>query len=496
MSTAFYGLHIAKTGLYASQKGLEVIGNNISNATTIGYTRQRLDLASIPPPYAIGKIASIQSATVGGGVSIENIEQCRDKYLDIQYRSENTLLGEWIVKSDALYYVEDLFNVTNEAGIDNALNNLFNSLEELSKSPESEEIRTLVRQNAIIFAETMNYYSDQLEKLQNQQNDAIEITVGEINTLVSLINDYNTQIQKFERNGQNANELRDKRNVALDKLSGLIDITYTESASGVVSVYFGSNNECLVDETGTNLLSVDRDLPDYFGNIDRFFSISLSSGATLSASDLNGGKLKGYLDMRDGDSNVNMGLPYFLEKLDALTKGVVETFNSVHQSGFTYPSDSNGNISQTGVNFFDPANVTAKTVSLDSAILDSVFNIASSSLEIIGDQNKGNNKNILDLLKIADKSDIPVIANIEQYLKSLVSDVAVQTSYSNGKVESQSILVNNILYRREAVSGVSSDEEMTNMIMFQKAYSAAARVITAFDEQLDTLVNKTGLVGR
>lgn len=500
MSTAFYGLNIAKTGLFASQKGLEVVGNNISNVTTVGYTRQRLNLSSIPAPNGSGKLANVESATVGGGVNIDSIEQCRDQYLDIQYRNENSLLGEWTVKADALYYVEDLFNNSNETGIDNALNALFDSFEELSKSPENEEIRTLVRQNAIVFTETMNYYSNKLEGLQYQQNDAISVTVGDINTLTQSISDYNSQILKYERNGDNANELRDKRNTAIDELSNIVDITYSESPSGVVTVNFSTNKDCLVDENGAYSLSLNKNLPDSYGNADKFYSIMLSPTVSLSASDLNGGTLKGYLDERDGDTEANMGIPYFLKKLDALANAIVETVNNVHETGWIYPSESNAYLIgvgiKDGISFFDPTKTTAKDISLCEDILRSVFNIAASSVEITGDENKGNNKNVLEMLKVIDRTDIPIISNIGQYLKSIVADIAVQTSYSNKRVASENILVGNIAYKKESVSGVSIDEEMTNMIMFQKAYSAAARLITAIDEQLDTLVNKMGMVGR
>lgn len=496
MSTSFYGLHIAKSGLFAGQKGLEVVGNNISNAQTKGYTRQRLNLSSIPAAAGSGIPGSVSNSTVGAGVRIDNVEQCRDKYLDIRFRNENYLLGQWQAKADALYYVENLFNDNTDAEINDVLNLFFDSLEELSKSPEGEDIRTLVRENAAMFAETMNYYSNRLEDIQNEQNDAISITADKINSLVSQINDYNAQIMRYERNGGNANELRDKRNVLLDELSNMIDITYSENASGVVTVCIGKNNECLVDEAGTYLLSVDRDLPDYYGNTNQFYSVKTASGDTLAADDLKGGTLKGYFDMRDGGSNLNMGVPYFMSKLDNLAKGIAEAVNQIHQGGYTYPSDSNGNTSVKGINFFDPANLTAKTISLDSKIIESVFNIAASSAEIIGDANTGNSEKILELLNLTDKKDIPVISNIEQYLKSIISDIAVQSSISYGKVESETILLDNISYQRESVSGVSTDEEITNMIMFEKAYSAASRLITAIDEQLDTLINRTGIVGR
>lgn len=496
MSSAFYGLYIAKSGLFASQKGLEIVGNNIANESTEGYTRQRVDLASVPPVYGGGRFADITTSRVGGGVEVRQIEQIRDRYLDSQLRAENGMLCEWKTRADAMSYIEDLFNDSDEAGIDDVLSSFFDSIEELSKSPESEEIRILVRQKALSFTNTMNYYANQLEKLQNQQNDYIKSKVDDINMQITLISDLNKQIVRFERSGGNANELRDKRNVALDKLSGIIDINYSESSDGSVSVTFGKSNISLVDSAGAHQLSAVADTDDYYGNPNKLYSVYTEDSTEVTADSLNSGSLKGFFDIRDGSTNLNAGIPYFMQKIDNLATGIAEAFNELHRIGFSQPNDANGNISVNGIDFFDVGSKGAKSLSLSSAILDSVFNIASSSVEIDGVNNLGNNENALKLLGVLDKNDIAVITNIEQYLKGIISDVAVNTSYANGRVESQNYLVNNIEYKRMSVSGVSVDEEMTNMITFQKSYSAAARLITAFDEQLDTLINRMGIVGR
>lgn len=496
MSSAFYGLHITKTGLFASQKGLEIVGNNIANESTEGYTRQRVSLESVPAVYGGGKLADITKSRSGAGVSIQSIDQVRDQYLDSQIRNENGILGEWVTHAEALSYVEDLFSDTDNSGIDDVLSSMFSAIEELSKSPESEEIRILVRQQALCFTDTMNYYATQLEQLQNQQNDMIKTRVDEINTSIQLISEYNSQITKFERNGGNANELRDKRNLEIDQLSSILDIKYKESADGSVSITFGKSNTCLVDKMGAHNLSVVCDATDYYGNADKFYSIYTESGSVVDSNSLNTGSLKGVLDIRDGNTNTNAGIPYYLNKLDNLATGIADAINELHRGGYTLPNAENGNVSENGIDFFDVGSKGAKSLTLDQKILDSVFNIAASSVAIDGNENKGNNENILKILDVMEKNDIAVISNIEQYLKGIVSDIAVNTSYANGRVESQNYLVNNIEYKRMSVSGVSVDEEMTNMITFQKSYSAAARLITAFDEQLDTLINKMGIVGR
>lgn len=494
MSSTFYGLYIAKSGLFASQKGLETVGNNIANESTEGYTRQRVDFASVPPVYGGGKFADVTLARVGGGVTVQQIEQIRDQYLDSQLRAENGMLCEWKSRADAMSYIEDLFSDSEESGIDDVLSSFFDSIEELTKSSESEEIRILVRQKALSLTNTMNYYANQLEKLQNQQNDCIKSKVDDINMLITQISDLNKQIVRFERSGGNANELRDKRNLALDKLSGIVDINYSESSDGSVSVTFSKSNLNLVDAAGAHHLSVVADTDDYYGNPNKLYSVYTEDSIAVTSDSLSTGSLKGFFDIRDGDTNFNAGIPYFMEKIDNLATGIAEAFNEQHRAGYSQPND--GNSSVTGIDFFNIGSNGAKSLSLSQAILDSAFNIAASSVEVDGVNNIGNNENALKLLEVIDKNNIDEITNIEQYLKGIISDIAVNTSYANGRVESQNYLVSNIKYKRMSISGVSADEEMTNMITFQKSYSAAARLITAFDEQLDTLINKMGIVGR
>jgi len=142
MSSIFYGLEIAKSGLYSSQKGLELTGHNVSNASTKGYTRQVLNLKSVSANNRIS--FNDTKFEVGMGVDVVNIEQIRDNFLDMQYRQELSRQGEYQIKADNLNFIELIFNEPSDTGLTTVINNFFEAFQELSKNPESLTNRALV----------------------------------------------------------------------------------------------------------------------------------------------------------------------------------------------------------------------------------------------------------------------------------------------------------------------------------------------------------------
>ncbi|WP_129723366.1 flagellar hook-associated protein FlgK [Xylanivirga thermophila] len=524
MSSTFYGLEIARKGLYASQKGLDVTGHNVANVNTPGYTRQRLTVKSIPPPANSGLYRSVGKGMAGGGVDIQSLDQIRDGYLDRQYRRESMHLGEWTIKSNTLGYIEDIFREPSDASINAALADLYASMQEMSKNPESQEIRTLVRQDAIKLTESIHHYYDQLVQLQKEQNDAIAVTVDEINDMVVQIRDLNEQIFKFEVGGEKANDLRDKRNMLLDELSQIIKLDYYESPDGRFRVDI--DGMPLVDHMHYNLIEVraDKDNPIYEGQTGEPQYLNKLNNVYWKDSDLkvpiNGGEIKGYVDMRDGNTPDNMGIPYMIRQLNNFAAGLTKAFNEVHSKGYPIPNDSKtyseleiSDEGGAGINFFEPPEgITAKNIKVSDAILESVFNIACSGQKLEPSspndpdyqqkiKNWGDNKNALEMLKIRNKNNIKLedgilIGNLEDYFKKVISELAVESSHSTKMAKGQQILTGHIQNQRLSISGVSLDEEMTNLITYMHSYSAAARTITAMDEMLETLINRTGLVGR
>ncbi|MDD5018154.1 MAG: flagellar hook-associated protein FlgK [Eubacteriales bacterium] len=495
MSSLFYGLEIAKTGLSVAQQAISITGNNIANADTVGYTRQRLVTQAIDSCYTT---RILESGSTGGGVEVVLIDQIRSEYLDKQIREEFAALGESSTRAEEMEFIETILNETSDSSISSVLADFFNSLSELSTDPSSEEIRTNVQQNAIQLTETLNYNYNQLVEIQDSYNEAMKVTVDTINNLLTNIASYNEQIYSYELSGQQANELRDARNVLLDELSELVNIEYWETSEGKQIVTIEGVE--LVNHTDATLLETSADQTGVVSGQTGYYSIYYEGTTTEFA--YSSGELQAYKNLRDGNSVDGMGIPYMLSSLNTFAQSLAEEFNAVHETGYTMPYDSVA--SQTGIDFFEiPSggygDITAGNISVSAEILDNVNNIAASS-ELIdlsaSNTQEGNNEVALELLALTSSTSLSMIGNFEDYLASFVVEVGIESASCQRMLESQEAIVKNLENRRESISGVSLDEEMINLISYQYSYSAASRVLTAIDEALDTLINSTGIVGR
>lgn len=490
----FYGIEIARTGIYASQTAYDVIGHNVSNADTEGYTRQRVITTSIEPSSLGTRLASLAGNSIGGGVNTERIDQIRDEFLDREYRRENSDLGQYDTLTEQMSYIESVLDETGDTGISSVLSDFFTALSELSQDPTSSEVRTTVQQDAINLTEAFNHYYEQLTKSQSTFNDDIQTTVDNINSMLDNIASYDKQIFNFELGGDSANDLRDKRNLVLDELSKAIDIDYYTDSDGHLVVT--SHGEVLVNHITADKLEVTTNATT------GFYDISMEdSGASYEPES---GELAAYIRLRDGDTADNMGVPFIINSLNTLAGSLAQEFNTINAAGYTMPDDTNTSV--TGVNFFEvPAggygDLTAGNFAVSTELMDSANNIACSSKQIAldsttGSTQSGNNENVLKMLDLADSKTLATVGSYDGYLKSMVASVGIESANCKTRYEGQENVMENLDTRRQSVSSVSIDEEMINMIKTQHAYEASSRVISAIDDALDVLINKTGMVGR
>lgn len=487
MSGLFYGLEIAKTGLYVSQKGLKLSGNNVANANTEGYTRQRLVIESLYPS-AMGRLNI--GLRIGGGASVKQIDQIRSAYIDRQLRGQYSALGEWNTRSTEMEFIASLVDETSDAtSLSSALASFYDSLSKLAEYPESLEIRTNVQQNAIKLCETFNYYYNQLVDQQNAYNDSMQVTVNSINSLTQSIADYNKQIFGYELSGQSANELRDQRALLVDKLSQLVNIEYSENEHGQLTIT--TNGQTLVSDNNATMLQTSPDATTGFYNI-------LFEGADFSYSS---GELEAYRMLRDGTTVEEMGIPYLLSNLNTLAQSLAQSFNEVHETGYTIPIGTGTSL--TGIQFFNVpvggyAAITAGNIALSAEVLADGRNIAASDAPIdlnADDTGVGNYKIAQKLYELTTSKTIAGIGSFDDFLSSFVVQVGIACTSARDMSESQTAIVENLETRRESISGVSIDDEMINLLSFQHSYAAAARVMTAIDEAIGILINNTGRVG-
>ncbi|MDR1117313.1 MAG: flagellar hook-associated protein FlgK [Oscillospiraceae bacterium] len=514
MRSTFFGLEIARTGLIVSQKGLDVTGHNIANVDTAGYTRQRIVTTAYEPYSAITQFKPVERGLVGAGAKVVILDQIRSKFLDLQFREENTLYSYWATRTQGLNYVESLFEGSDDSSLNASVNKLFSAFNALGTEGNDKEQRKLIQQSAINLTTNFGLIYERLVGQQADQNLAVQTNVHQINTIAQSIAVLNKSIYSYELDGQPANDLRDKRNLLLDQLSSLADIEYEETAENKMVVKIGGVE--LVNHLKVNTLECreeDNPIPELTGKISVPVWSHLADADPDKVVRVTGGELKAHLDLRDNGTAETPGIPYFVEQLNNLARILVQSINEVHREGYTHSSNPDGT-SLTGTNFFDePADImdlNAGNMKVTQAIIDSEYNIAASTKEdgfdAAGNQ-KGNQENAKALYELLNRSDLMIdtgggpgtgvsIGSFNSYITGLLLDIAITLEHSKDMTDTQNVQVLSVDNQRMSISGVSLDEEMTSLIKYQHAYSGAARVLTAMDEALDLLINRMGLVGR
>lgn len=233
MAVGFGSYDIARSGMFVNERGLHVTGHNISNVNTPGYVRQQ---AVIDDKFYVKVHGKFE---IGVGADIQQIRQIRYSFLDNIYRQENTCLGQWNAKAKTFEDIQSILVEPVEEGLQNLMNQFWNSWHELAKEPNSLTARALVRQRGEVLANHINHVGSRLDKLQDDINNEINIRIDEVNNTLKGLAQLNVEVLRAEVDGDRANDLRDKRNLLLDKLSGLVDVSISEMLDGQVAVMSG-----------------------------------------------------------------------------------------------------------------------------------------------------------------------------------------------------------------------------------------------------------------
>ncbi|HZG87387.1 flagellar hook-associated protein FlgK [Paenibacillus sp.] len=489
MRSSFSGLEIAKRSLFTHQAALSTTGHNVANANTRGYTRQVVNMTASSPIEAVGLMRSGVPGQMGQGVEFSSITRVREQFLDKQFYNENKSLGQWTVRKETLEKLEAIINEPSDTGLNSVLNTFWSSWQELSKAPDNLEARALVKESSLALADSFNHAARQLSDLKSDLSDSINVKAGEVNSLLTQIARLNEQIYRNEGLGDNANDLRDRRDVLVDDLSKIINLTVQDGEQGY-TISMGS--EVLVE-----------------GNVPTEFDSDLvtSAYAEDGSGDLNSGELFGLIYSKD---RIVTG---YQNQLDALVTTIAAELNAVHQTGYTleHPVTLGGEFFQFAPLDPDNPKTAAERFRLHPDIANDVEKIATSA-RTYTDANgvvrvvRGNNEVALQIAQLRnqkfnfDGSGLEKIilngGTFDEFLRAVVGEIGIQAQEATRQSDNQQTLVDQIDARRQSVSGVSLDEEMSNMIKFQHAYNAAARALTTFDEMLDKVINGMGTVGR
>jgi flagellar hook-associated protein 1 FlgK len=453
MST-FSAIEVLRRALASHQRALDVTGHNVANVNTPGYTRQEVVLASLPPPGALSRFGS--PLLTGSGVVVAGLRQARDAFLDRQLRQSRQSQAEWRARADFWAQVEAVFPEPSDTGLGELLARFWNAWQEVSLNPESLAARTSLVQQAQVLADAIRQAAERLEQIRQHLDAVATGHVERINQIARELASVNTQIARLEVSGQKALDLRDHRERLLAELEELADVTYTETQAGELLVYLQGRE--LVGPGGRTTEITVEPGP---GGVHRF---NWPDGEELQ---VRSGALAAVLKARDDE------VAKLREGLDEFAASLIGQVNALHGGGY----DLDGN---PGGPFFDGSD--ARTIRVADALLQDPRKVAASGTA----GEPGNGKVALDIARLRGSDDI------DGAYRSLVTGAGVQAQEARRQVEYRQLLADQLQLRREATSGVSLDEEMTNMIRFQHAYDAAARMVRTVDEMLRTLLDMVG----
>ena len=527
MGSTFMGLETSKRGLTTQQSALYTTGHNISNANTVGYSRQRVNMEATLGYPGTGLNAPKIPGHLGTGVQAQSVQRIRDTFVDNQYRQESNKLGYWDSRSQAITQMEDVLNEPSEYGLAKSMDEFWKSLQDLSVNPENGGARSVVVQRGIAVADSFNYLSKSISQIQENAGKEIGISLKDVNSIIEQISSINEQIKAIEPNGYMPNDLYDARDTLLDELSTYfpIETSNVKSGGNALAIAEGSvtvsikindgppieiingkdfkqfrTSPALTTESGgdgitptgpvkgLSLVNVDADGKDS-PPTDIISIISLNDS----------GKIKslvnsyGY-DTGDTTNPVKGLYSDMLAKLDKMANAFAKEFNVLHAGG----TDLNG---EEGGLFFvkegtsSETGITAANINVSKDIIDEPNNLAASSSDP-GEAEPGNGKQALILanMKFVSLDDLGKVS-AQTYFQGLIGQLGVDGQQAQRLAFNSATLQQAVTERRASVSSVSLDEEMTNMIIFQQAYNASARMITVVDETLDKIINGMGRVG-
>jgi flagellar hook-associated protein 1 FlgK len=457
--SGFSTLNIGASGLYATQRAVEVASQNIANASVDGYSRQRVNAtAATPTP---GNSVANHDGMVGNGVTITSVSRIHDVLADVNYRSETAADGYAGARASVLDQAQGVLGSV-DSGASAALDAFWSSFNTLATSPTNMAARESVLGAGAELARSLNDASAQLAAVTRTAASKVSGDVDSINNLAAQVGKLNQAILAASSSGQSPNDLMDSRDRALDSLSQLAGVQLNTRGNGMVDVFLGS----------TSLVRGPDSYPLTAGtNAAGAPTVAFADGTPATP----GGEIGGYLSV------TTVEVPGLSAQLDAIANGLISAVNAVHSAG-------TGLDGSTGVAFFTGSG--AGTIAVNPAL--SAQKLAASAG---GSANDGNNAAELFQLRTS-----PAAVSLAGGGTSTVGDALTSLAGRLGSLAAGSAQVRNATSSaldsatksRASTNGVSVDEEMVDLVKYQHAYSAAAKVISTADAMLDTLINRLG----
>jgi flagellar hook-associated protein 1 FlgK len=459
-----------KSGLFANRAALATTGHNIANVNTEGYSRQRAEQVAANP-------VQIGTTVFGTGVRLQQIQRINDEYLTRQIANESKMQGDYEETDMALAQAENVFNELGNAGLNRLVAKFFNEFRKLGNEPESEALRATVREAADQLIGDFKRISRTLKDVQKNIDIRIEANVREVNALTQRIASLNEDIKRMELAGGNAGDLRDSRDNAIKKLSTIADIHVATSERGELTISIQNVGPLLSGQLFNKMSVGTAKANPETGQPEGGYRILLENVGTPDITDkLQLGRLGGLVQSRD------KYIGTALKRLDELAYQFSTKINQIHSQGFNLAG-------ATGINFFKtPAHMAnaAEEMSLSNEVRQDSNAIATA---LVPDA-PGDNRLVQLIARLQHERLMSNgHATFDDHYNATVADLATITQKNKQVLEHQTHIIDQLNKFRESISGVSLDEETTNLMQFQHAFDASARVIKVADEMLDTVLN-------
>jgi flagellar hook-associated protein 1 FlgK len=474
--STFSALNAATTALWAQRRGLDITGQNIANVNTEGYSRQRADLQAIG-----GSVVPAFHSTspgIGAGVNVDSVQRIRDAFLEGRGHTERANSAQLVAEADAFTQVESSFREPGDTGIQSLMGEMWAAWGDVDNGPHQLASRGQVLETLKTLVGGLQFSHASMGTQWEQTRDNLGVLVADVNKAAESVAQLNQAIQRATQADLPANDLKDQRDVLVMKLAEQVGATARPGEDGMVDVVVGGMS--LVSKNTASALAVAGATTPDGATADRPRLETAAGGFTVRA----GGTAAGQL------SALTTIIPGYRQKLDEFARDLATALNDAHTDSPTNPAyDLNGDPGAAILGPPPPGTITASSIEV---LITDPEKIAASKLP--RDANglpalDSSNADAIEQLRLP--TDGP-----DAKYRAMIVELGVQAAVTSRNLGIQQVITTQVDAARESVAGVNLDEEMTNMLTFQHAYSAAGRLVTAIDQTLDTLINRTGLVGR
>lgn len=519
MRPTFMGFEASKSAIFASQKGLDIVGHNLANMSTEGYTRQRVDQVSVDTSAFKNRKTDSSQNHLGLGTEVNGVQQVRDDQMDTAFRNSYSDTSYYGRSSDMLSDIENILSEIDPGvdgygyGLSYGIKEMYSALQGLSENVNLEA-------NAVIFADSvknitaiLNRTAATLNEARESYIDDLKTEVTDANTIIEDISELNKQISELVSGGgyseqYGPNELIDKRNMLLDELSafGKVDVVHRTDGSVKVSL---NGHECIKGERYDSVILQENNDNGVSVRWKSNLEDAITGNGILRASTeiING---RGVNASSESDATVR-GFDYYMDKLDTFAEKLAEVLNN------TIPEkvDDKGNpVHEENGKYIPFKRLVGETVCENGNVyVDTIRKVTAANISIspefsrnasyiLTDLNSSDNQYFLNLIgKITDeeysfsKKNDEFTGTFQDFITDFSAKIGSDVKYAQSKAEACERYSDELQNNRESISGVSESEETVSMLTYNRAFQAAAKMMTAMDELLDIIINQVGALG-